>query len=44
MKTLYVTSMSGYGEPLDGRLLAIDVDVPGVPVAAVVGPDRPAKP
>jgi len=38
MKTLYVTSMSGYGEPLDGRLLAIDVDVPGVSVSVVVGP------
>ncbi|GMQ93531.1 MAG: SMP-30/gluconolactonase/LRE family protein [Acidimicrobiia bacterium] len=37
MSTLYITSMSGDGSGPDGRLLAIDVDVPGIAVDAVTG-------
>lgn len=37
MSTLFVTSMSGDGIGLDGRLLAIDVDVQGLPVTVVTG-------
>lgn len=37
MSTLYVTSISGSGSGPDGRLLAIDVDVPGIPVAVAIG-------
>jgi len=43
MRTLYITSMAGDGTGLDGRLIAIDVAVPGMPVSVVAGASQTGK-
>lgn len=43
MRTLYITSMAGDGVGPDGRLMAIDVTVAGMPVSVVTGTAESSK-